>query len=294
MEEQSVSEGVSDRRESVEIVYTVDSFADGIAFGQHRLPAGADPRDYYSLRIRDDSEMIRLRSRYALHRNNPLHELERHLSRLSSQGLLRSAVIYLGTTTDPFFPFEGKFDASIKFLELFQRYTPGMLIVQTRSPLIVIAMPVFTRLGKHAAVTLGLETHLQESVERYTPGLPRVEDRLKTATALRRFGVEVSLQVSPVLPYGDWRRSAGEFAAVLAEHGDYVYVRSITDGSEKVEKRVRATVLARKLAQDRKFHWLRPDTANPLISELERIAPQKLALPQRGHLGDRQLKIFAA
>jgi DNA repair photolyase len=276
------------------LTYTVDSFANGIAFGQHKLDAGLDPRDFYSLRIQDDSEMLRLRSRYALNKTNPLFELEKHLMRLSSQGVLRSATIYLGTTTDPFFPFEGKFDASMKFLQLFTKYTPGMLIIQTRSPLIVLAMPVFKALGKRAAVTMAVETNLEESVRRYTPGLPQIADRLQAATALRRFGIEVSLQVSPVLPYGDWRGDARRFAQTLVDHGDHIYVQSITDGSEKVERRVRATELARRLARDRKFHWLRPDTATPLISEIEQLAPSKLKIPERKHMSEKQMSIFAA
>lgn len=283
----------SDLEESV-VYYTVDSFANGIAFGQHKLPAGEDPREYYGLRLKDDAELARLRSRYALHKSNPLHELELHLQRLSRQGQLNRSAIYLGTTTDPFYPFEGKFDASMKFLELFQRYTPGMLVVQTRSPLIVIALPVFKRLGRHAAVTIGIETHLEDSVARYTPGLPRVTERLKTASALRRFGVEVSLQVSPVLPYGDWKADAGKFAEILADHGDFIFVQPITDGSERRERYVRNSSVARRLAMDRKFHYLRPDSANPLITALEGICPEKLRAPQRGHLEDRQLGIFAA
>ncbi|MBX7143818.1 MAG: hypothetical protein K1X79_05155 [Oligoflexia bacterium] len=275
------------------VTYTVDSFANGIAFGQHKLPAGDDPRDYYSLRIEDDSELVRLRSRYALNKDNPFCELERHLMRLSNQGILSSSTIYFGMTTDPFLPFEGKFDASMKFLDLFKRYTPGLLVVQTRSPLVVIAMPILTKLGKHCCVTMGIETNLEESVRRYTPGLPRVEERLKTVAALRRFGVEVNIQVSPVLPYGEWKSDAGRFADVLAQHADGLYVRSITDGSERVERRLRLTGLAKRLAQDRKFHYLRPDTANPLISELEARVPEKLRIRERKHLQDRQVRMFA-
>ncbi len=76
--------------------YTVDSFANGIAFGQQKLEPDMDALDYFSLRLKDDGELIRLRSRYLLHKNNPTHELERHLMRLSQQGLLSSATIYLG------------------------------------------------------------------------------------------------------------------------------------------------------------------------------------------------------
>lgn len=274
--------------------YTVDTYADGVAFGQHKLEAGDDPRDHYHLRLIDGAELVKLRSRYVLEKVNPLSELERYLMRLSRQGVLGSATIYLGVGADPFFPFEGRFDASLKFLDIFRRYLPGLLVVQTRSPLVVIAMPVFKALGRHAAVTLGIETNSEEAIRLYTPGFPRLEERLKTARALRRFGVEVTLQVSPLIPYGDWREDAGKFAELLCEHGDYIYVRPLSDGSEASEKKVRSTLLAKALARDRKFHWLRPDAANPLISAIEKIAPDKLKTPDRKHLGDKQVKMFAA
>ncbi len=276
------------------IIYSVDSFNNGIAFGQHRLPCGEDARDLYSLRISDDLELAPLRSRYALHQTNPLHQLESHLMRLSEQGVLNKATIFFGSYTDPFFPFEGKFDASMRFLEIFQRYTPGHLVVQTRSPLLVIALPVLKRLGKHVSVTLGIETNKEESVLRYTPGLPRIEERLKMATALRRFGIEVNLQVSPVLPYGDWKKDALEFAETLNNHADHIYVKPFLDGSDRRERALKNHGAVQRLAEDRKFHWLRPDAANPLIAALEKIAPEKLKAPNRDHLKDRQMNIFAA
>ncbi len=276
------------------ICYTVDSFADGIAFGQHRMEKGLDPRDYYFLHLPNDTEVVQLRSRYVLNPRNPFAELEAHLTRLARQGVLRSSTVYLGTSTDPFFPFEGKFDSSMKFLQLFQKYTPGLLVVQTRSPLIVIAMPVFKKLGVQAAVTIGIETNQEEVVERYTPGLPRVGERLKTAAALRKLGVEVTLQVCPVLPYGDWRADAHSFAELLAAHADYIYVRSITDGSERVEKKIRNSTLSRRLVEDRKFHYLRPDSANPLITAIEKIAPEKLRIPARAQLEPKQMQMFVA
>ena len=274
--------------------YTVDSFANGIAFGQHRIPEEADPRDFFALRLQNDSEQIRLRSRYALDKKNPLHELEKRLKDLSQRGILRRSHIYLGVTNDPFLPFNGKFDASMRFLDIFQRYTPGLLTVQTRSPLVVIAMPVLKRLGRHASVTIGIETPLEEARKRYTPELPKVTERLKAAAALRRFGVEVTFQVSPILPYGDWRKDAAAFAELLDQNADYVHVQSITDGTDSKERRIRSSCLVQKLAQDRKYHWLRPDTGTPLCVALGEIAPQKLLTPERQHLKSKQLEMFAA
>lgn len=274
--------------------YTVDSFSNGIAFGQHKMPADAlDPRDYYALRLDDGSELVRLRSRYTLETNNPMHELEKSLMRLSSQGVLRSARVYFGVTTDPFMPFESKFDASMKFLDLFQKYTPGMLTIQTRSPLIVLALPVFRRLGKHVAVTIGVETPCEDVVRAYTPGLPRVSERLKAAEALRKFGVEVTLQVCPVLPYGDWRGDAESFARTLLECADFVHVKPFNSGSD-LDRQLKTSEVAKKLARDRKFHYLRKDAATPLITAIERIDSKKLLMPERPHLESRQIEFFAA
>ena len=280
--------------ENSHITYTVDSFEDGIVFGQHKLDEGQDPREYYALRVQEDGDLVRLRSRYSLHQDNPFHELEKHLMRLSSQGILRSSAIYFGVSTDPFLPFQGKFDSTMKFLNLFEKYTPGVLIVQTRSPLVVLAMPVLKKLGIHAAVTMGIETPLETAAQRYTPHLPRAEERLKAAAALRRFGIEVTLQVSPVLPYGDWKKDAASFADTLVEHSDYVHVKSLTDGSERVERKVRMTSVAKKLAEDRQFHYLRPDTAKPLLNALDAIRPEALRAPVRSQLKPKQMSMFAA
>ena len=155
-------------------------------------------------------------------------------------------------------------------------------------------MPVLRRLARHAVVTIGLETCDDTSVRRYTPGLPKVGERLKAVTAMRHFGIEVTLQVNPVLPYGDWKADANNFAEILCKHGDYVNVSSITDGSEQTERRIRGSEIARNLARDRKFHYLRADSAEPLIKAIKSIAPQKLEMPKRSFLSDKQISIFAA
>lgn len=275
------------------VVYTVDSFADGISFGQQKFSDQQDVRETLKLGLSDAQEPAQLRSRYALKKENPLHQLELHLMRLSEQGVLGSAEIVFGTTTDPFFPFEGKFDASIRFLELFQKYTPGRLTIQTRSPLIVIAMPVLRKLGNRALVTIGIETHLEESVQRYTPGLPRAEERIKTASALRRFGVPVTIQAGPVLPYGDWRHDADEFARVLVDNADYIVAQPLHTGQKRIGRSTNCPV-SQRIARDRLFHYLRPDSAVPLLNAIERHAPEKLREPSRELLKTRQLSIFAA
>lgn len=272
----------------------VDSYDDGVSFTKRSYRLGEDPRDYFPLRLPDDRQEPALSRRYATKEKSPLGELEQYLMKLSRRGVLRRTEVFLGSLSDPFHPFQGKFESSMKFLELFKRYTPGMLHVQTRSPLLVIGLPVLQALGNRVGVTMGIETHLSEAVRRYTPRLPQIEDRLKTVKTLRRFGIEVTLQVGPVLPYGDWRRDPASFAELLIENADYIHVSALSDGKKKTERKIKNSTIAKKLAQDRKFHWLRPDAATPLITAIEALAPEKLLVPKRQTLSSKQLDIFAA
>lgn len=289
------------RKEKKSYIFSVDSFSNGISFGQIGSSDFSNfeslPR-MLSLKLADDASMALLRSRFVFNKTDSkassLIELDNHLFKLSRNGILRSSEIYFGNAQDPFFPFDSKFDVSMKFLEIFKKYMPGMLHVQTRSPLIVLAMPVFKSLGKHCSITIGLETCCEDSASRYTPSLPRVSERLKTIRALRQFGIEVKIQVGPVLPYGDWKSDAKKFAEILVEHADFISVLPITDGSKSAESGLRKNPVALKLAQDRKFHWLRRDSARPLLQAIEDIAPEKLVSPQRAQFTNRQLSIFAA
>jgi hypothetical protein len=272
------------RRESPVLV--VDSYARGISIGR------ADGEDKsYQLQIDGDLRAGPggLRSRYVLGSGEPLGDLERHLAKLSSRGELRRTTIVFGVTTDPFHPFDEKFAASMKFLELFERYAPGRLIVQTRSPLIVIGLPVLKQMRDHTFVQVGIETPLEVVRQRYTPDLPTVAERWKTVRALKRFGFKVGVQVGPILPYGDWRADAGAFAESLAAEADFVTVKSIADTTRGARP---SGALASKLAADRQFFWLRTDTRKPLAAALEAIAPDKLYHPAELKLPERQMVLF--
>ena len=271
--------------------YSVDSFSNGIAFGGHHLPAHEDPRDHLGLQLDGDDRGIKLRSRYLLHKDSPLYQLELQLKKLSKQGILGNAHIHFGVTTDPFHPFEGKFDASMRFLELFTKYTPGLLTVQTRSPLLVIAMPVFKRLGDRANVCFGIETQDESVVHELTPSLPRVAERLKAIQAFRRFGVPVSIQVHPVLPYGDRERDARAFAKLLVDHADSIHIRPLVQAGDK---QVGNRLIQKKLAQKQLFTWLRNDAAEPLINAIQELAPEKLERTKQAKVGPLQLGLFAA
>jgi hypothetical protein len=267
-------------------ILVVDSYARGISIGR----AGGGEHNY-QLQIEGNLKTGpgTLRSRYVMQAGEPLKDLERHLSKLSSRGELRRTTLVFGVTTDPFHPFDEKFATSMRFLELFERYAPGKLIIQTRSPLIVIGLPVLKRMRDNTYVQIGLETPLEDVRVRYTPELPTVSERWKTIRALKRFGFKVGAQVGPILPYGDWRADAGKFAEELAQAADFISVRSISDLAGGGRP---AGALATKLAADRQFFWLRRDTSQPLVAALERIAPEKIYHPAELEIPDRQMVLF--
>lgn len=267
-------------------ILVVDSYARGISIGRID-PSGS------GLELEMDGERstpMSLRSRYVNKQGEPLVDLERHLQRLSARGELRRATVVFGVTTDPFHPFDEKFATSMKFLEMFDRYVPGRLVIQTRSPLVVIGLPMLKKVRETTYVSIGIETPLEEVSRRYSPDLPTVEERWKTVRALRRFGLRVGVQVSPMLPYGDWRKDAGSFAEKLCAEGDFVSVQSVIQASGVSRP---TTPLARRLAADRQFFWLRQDTQTPLLDSIARIDSSKLYHPAGLQPADPQLKLFA-
>jgi hypothetical protein len=275
------------------IVYSVDSHLDGISIDKHRIRSN-DLTWEFPLGLEDEAGMPR-GERFEFSRGlQPLHELEIQLSRLSRQGVLRESVFYFGVGTDPFHPFDQKFDASMKLLELLAKYRPGMVFIQTRSPLIVIAMPQLAKLGGHCAVNVPIETTDERMRRLYTPNLPKVEERISMITALRRFGIEVNIQAGPLLPYGDWRTDASAMANELIKVGSRIQPIGLSDGSDHKEQQLRNSTIAKRLANDRRFHWLREDASEPLRAAIAALDSEKLLPVQRPHLHTSQLDFFAA
>ncbi len=267
-------------------ILVVDSYARGISIGRID-PLGA------GLELEMEGERMRpmsLRSRYVMKKGEPLGDLERHLQRLSARGELRRATVVFGVTSDPFHPFDEKFATSMKFLELFDRYAPGKLVIQTRSPLVVIGLPMLKKIRGSTYVTVGIETPVEEVARRYTPDLPTVSERWKTVRALRRFGLRVGVQVAPILPYGDWRRDAEAFASQLCAEADFIAIRSLIQVAGVARP---STPLARKLATDRNFFWLRQDTHVPLLEAVAERDATKLFHPAGLQPVDPQLRLFA-
>ena len=269
-----------------------DSFADGVSFGKHELDLD-EGLSFSPLSLELDDHKGSLRSRYQSDRHDSLGALEGRLALLQRRGELEDSLTIFGVNADPFHPFESRFDVSMKFLNLFEKYSAGQLVIQTRSPLLVIAMPVLRQLKDRLIVTIPIETSSPEAAAKYTPHLPKISERIRVASVLRRFGIPIHMQVAPMLPYGDMKKDAAAFASMLTTNADYISVKPIYSGIKKGSKQPKSAVMER-LAAERNFSWLRPDSCKHLLQCIELLAPKKLELPNLKPSAQKQLSIFAA
>lgn len=252
-----------------------------------------DSRQFH-LRLKETRDYLVPSGRYFLFREGYGDALEKKLARLQREGLLDDCVCYLGVTADPFLAFHKRFDVTMKCLELLEKFQPARLIIQTRSPMVISALPILRTFGSRAAVALVVETHLEQPIVRYTPGQPAIRDRWLAADGLRSQGVTVNVQVSPILPYGEFYRDAWQFAEQLNQHADFVTFGCLATGAHQDELALKGLPIAQKLAADRNFRWLRPHAYRYLYYSMQSIAPEKLLLPVRLEPKSSQLSLFAA
>lgn len=286
-------------------IICVNSYPNGITLSVHKPETQTVKNDsaeeevkylneQFALRFKDTRDYQVPDGKFFLHKENARQSLENHLSRLHKKNLLQGATLYFGTTVDPFIAFHKRFDVTSACLQLFEQYRPRRLVIQTRSPMVIAALPTLKLFEERAQVGIAIESHLEKSIARYTPGQPKISERLVAAQGLRRQGVSVNLQVSPVLPYGDFYRDAWDFAEVLDRHADFISFGALASGSAEDEKQLKDLPVARKLASDKQFRWLRPYAYRYLYHALKVVAPQKLVLPVRSKAKTGQLGLFAA
>lgn len=248
----------------------------------------------FNLRFRDTRDYQLPAGRYFLYKENYAEALESHLSQLKRAGDLESTVIYFGLASDPFLALHKKFDVTTKCVALLEKYRPAKVVFQTRSPLVISILPTLKNLGERAAVSLAVETISERAVQRYMPGMPRIGERLITADGLRKQGIKVHLQVSPILPYGDPKRDVWDFAEVLDRHADYVTFSCLASGKESDERALKNLPIAQKLTADGQHFYLRPHCYQYVYLALKALHPEKLLLPVKRPVKASQLSLFAA
>ncbi len=117
-------------------------------------------------------------------------------------GLVRGDALVIGTATDPYQPAERHFRVTHGILEVLAEH-PGLRIgIITKSPLITRDIDVLTRVVRHSrlAIHLSLITLDRELARRLEPRAPTPEARLRALARLRDAGLDVGINVMPILP----------------------------------------------------------------------------------------------
>jgi DNA repair photolyase len=157
-------------------------------------------------------------------------------------------------------------------------YPPGLLTVQTRSPLVADDFPRLAALGDRCWLSFTLETDLDEVRRALTPRCPAVAQRVATIQAARRQGLQVQIAVSPCLPYS----SVEEFGGLLVELGDRVVVDSYVSGDGQGGKRTAQTGVGLHYATQQWGDWRSEGEAHALYEWLVARIAERAGWSQAG------------
>jgi len=155
---------------------------------------------------------------------NAAEALRSDLEKLSNRHALR---VFMSSATDPYQPAEARLRITRSILEVFAEYPVGVLVVQTRSPLVERDFDLLSHMP-FAWLSMTLETDDDKVRRALTPTCPSTERRFKTMRVARGHGIHVQAAVSPTLPH-----SHDRFAELLVEAADRVIVDTFFgDGSD--------------------------------------------------------------
>jgi DNA repair photolyase len=163
--------------------------------------------------------------------------LRKELARAARSGNLAQLAVFMSSATDPYQGAERRWRLSRACLEAFVDYPPGLLVVQTRSPLVADDFDLLRALGERCWLNFTLETDREDVRRAMTPRCPSIDQRVVTLKGALAAGVNVQITVSPCLPYSNVDR----FGELLLTHSHRVIVDSFLSGDGQGGKRTAST-----------------------------------------------------
>ena len=209
---------------------------------------------------------------------NLLELLARELRGLEESGKLERAAVFMSSATDPYQGIERRMRLTRGALELFVRYPPRRLLLQTRSPMIERDLDLLLRLGPHVIASITVETDDEQVRRALTPTSPSIARRLAVARRLRAAGVFVQLAVSPMMP------NHPERLAELAEGAaDRVVVDTYFDGDGALGRRSRALGMGELYTRLGYEGWFRPGAERELMAAMRaRLGSERVLFSREG------------
>lgn len=212
-------------------------------------------------------------------KSNAPELLARELAATKRKGTFGSLRIFMSTATDPYQGAEAKLKLTRGVLEVFAASGDfGLLVVQTRSPLVERDLDLLTQLGARVAISLTIETNREEVRRQITPTSPSIARRLATLDKLTRAGLRTQAAISPVLPC-----DPEIFAELIAARASRAVVDTIFDGDGAGGRRSAELGMPELLRGLGYEDWLRRDAHVPLLEALRlRMGAERVAFSQAG------------
>lgn len=141
---------------------------------------------------------------------------DRHLALLAGES------ITIGTATDPYQPAERRFRITRQLLEVIARHPGLQCRIITKSPLVTRDIDVLKRINRISSIHIhvSLITTDRELARRIEPRAPTPEARLRAIKRLRDSGIDVGVNVMPILPgITDGPAQLDELVRRIAETG---------------------------------------------------------------------------
>ena len=128
--------------------------------------------------------------------------VRRSLERRSIRDALQRERVVIGTATDPYQPAERRFRITRGVLEVLAEQRGIGVTIITKSPLVTRDVDLLARIHERSrlSVHVSLITVDRELARRLEPRAPTPEARLRGIARLRANGIEVGVNVMPVLP----------------------------------------------------------------------------------------------
>jgi len=130
-------------------------------------------------------------------KTNAAEVLRRELARIPDP---RGVRVFMSSATDPYQPREREAGVTRRILEVFRERPIGLLVVQTRSPIVERDLDLLAGMP-FAWLSMTVETDDDEVRRALTPACPSIDRRFATLRAARAAGVQVQVTVSPALPH---------------------------------------------------------------------------------------------
>jgi DNA repair photolyase len=184
--------------------------------------------------------------------------------------------VFMSSATDPYQPAESKLRITRSLLEVFSEHPVGLLVVQTRSPLVERDFDLLTEMP-FAWLSVTVETDDDAVRRALTPTCPGIERRLSAMRKARAAGIKVQAAVSPTLP-----NDPVHFADLLFDSADRVIVDTFFgDGSNG--KRTSRRPLPRRFTELGYGDWRDTEAAQALFGEVtSRMGEDQVGWSQEG------------